>query len=166
MTTMYAFSVPTIKRFLNNTSVILKKAAEYADEKKIDHQALITARLFPDMYPLSRQIQIATDMSKNGIARLAGVEIPKFEDSETTFDELQARIAKTIAFLDTITPEQMVGSEAKEITLVLSTRTLNFNGLDYLNNWVLPNFYFHITTAYDILRHNGLTIGKPDFLGG
>jgi hypothetical protein len=117
------------------------------------------------MYPLTRQVQIATDMSKGAAARLAGVEIPKYEDNETTFAELQARIAKTIAFLDTIKPAQLEGSETREVTITVRKIDLKFTGQDYLLRWVNPNVYFHVTTAYNILRHNGVELGKKDFLG-
>jgi len=126
---------------------------------------LLNARLFPDMYPLTRQVQIATDMSKGAAARLAGLEIPKYEDNETTFAELQARIAKTIAFLDTIKPAQLEGSEARAVVISVRKIDLKFTGQDYLLKWVNPNVYFHVTTAYNILRHNGVELGKQDFLG-
>lgn len=126
---------------------------------------LLNARLFPDMYPLVRQVQIATDMSKGAAARLANVEIPKFEDNETTFDELQARIANTIAFIDSIQPAQLEGSETREVVINVRKVNLTFTGLDYLLKWVNPNVYFHVTTAYNILRHNGVELGKSDFLG-
>jgi hypothetical protein len=126
---------------------------------------LLSARLFPDMYPLTRQVQIATDMSKGAAARLAGLEIPKYEDNEKTFDELQSRLAKTIAFIDTVKPSQMNGSESREIIITIRNVDLKFNGQDYLLKWVNPNVYFHVTTAYNILRHNGVELGKSDFLG-
>ena len=162
---MYEVSIPVLKRFLSNLSVILTKASAYADARKIDHSVLLNARLFPDMYSLIKQVQIASDQAKGAAARLAGVEIPKFEDNENSFAELQERIAKTIAFLDTIKPEQLEGSESRDIVLTLRDRKLEFKGLQYLLTWVQPNFYFHVTTAYDILRHNGVEIGKRDFLG-
>ena len=126
---------------------------------------MLNARLFPDMYPLTRQVQIATDMSKGAAARLAGLEIPKYEDNETTFAELQARIAKTIAFLDTIKPAQLEGSEARAVVISVRKIDLKFTGQDYLLKWVNPNVYFHVTTTYNILRHNGVELGKQDFLG-
>ena len=165
MLTMYANTIPPLKRALSNLSHILKKGEEYADTKKIEHSVLLNARLFPDMYPLTRQVQIATDMSKGAAARLAGVEIPKYEDNETTFEALQARIAKTIAFIESIQPEQLTGSEARKITITVRKVDLNFTGQDYLLKWVNPNVYFHVTTAYNILRHNGVELGKSDFLG-
>ena len=163
---MYDASVPTLKHMLSNLAAILKKSAEHAASKKIDPGVFVNARLFPDMLPLSKQIQIATDQAKGCAARLAGVEIPRYEDYETTFDELQARIAKTIVFLDSFKANQIDGSEAREIAFQLHETKLEFKGQQYLLNWVLPNFYFHVTTAYNILRHNGVDIGKRDFLGG
>lgn len=149
---------------LKSLSHILKKGEEYADAKKIEHAVLLNARLFPDMYPLIRQVQIATDMSKGAAARLAGVEVPKFEDDETTFEQLQARIAKTIAFIETITPAQLTDAATREVTINVRKIELKFSGQDYLLKWVMPNVYFHVTTAYNILRHNGVELGKPDFL--
>lgn len=163
---MYDSSVPTLRHMLMSLAAILEKAATHAASKKIDPSVFITARLFPDMFPLSRQVQIATDQAKGCAARLAGIDIPKFEDNETTFAELQARIAKTIAFLDSFTAEQIDGSEDRDIVLQLHEKRREFKGKDYLFNWVLPNFYFHVTTAYNILRHHGVEIGKKDFLGG
>lgn len=165
MPTLYDTSVAPLKRALTNLSSILKKGEEYADNLKIEHAVLLNARLFPDMFPLTRQVQIATDMSKGGIARLAGVEIPKYEDIETTFEQLQARIAKTIVFLESIKLEQFEGAESKEIVINVRKVDIQFTGQAYLLTWVLPNVYFHVTTAYNILRHNGVPLGKPDFLG-
>ena len=165
MLSIYDATIPPLKRILTNLSAILKKAEAYADAKKIEHHVLLNARLFVDMYPLTRQVQIATDMSKGAAARLAGAEIPKYEDNETTFAELQARLAKTIVFLDSIKPEQLEGSETREITIALRNADLKFTGQDYLLKWVIPNVYFHVTTAYNILRHNGVELGKQDFLG-
>lgn len=165
MLTMFDATIPPLKRTLGNLAAILKKAEEYADAKKVEHHVLLNSRLFVDMYPLTRQVQIATDMSKGAGARLAAVEIPKYEDNETSFAELQARIAKTIAFLDAITPQQLEGAETREITLTIRKADIKFTGQDYLLKWVLPNVYFHVTTAYNILRHNGVELGKPDFLG-
>jgi len=163
---MYEASVPVLKHMLGSLSTLVRKAAEHAANKKIDPSALINARLFPDMFALVRQVQIATDQAKGGVARLAGVDIPKFEDDETSFDQLLARIAKTIAFLDSFSARQFEGSEDREIVLQLHETQMEFNGRDYLLNWVQPNFYFHVTTAYNLLRHNGVEIGKRDFLGG
>lgn len=165
MPQIYDITIPPLKRALGNLALILKKGEEYADAKKVAHDVLLNARLFVDMYPLTRQVQIATDMSKGAGARLAGIEVPKYEDNETTFAELQARIAKTIAFLDTLKPEQMSGAESREITIALRKAELKFSGQDYLLKWVIPNVYFHVTTAYNILRHHGVELGKQDFLG-
>ncbi len=162
---IYNVTIPVWKRFLDNLSLLLEKAVVYADAKKIDHSVLLNARLFPDMFPLTRQVQIASDNAKFGAARLAGIEAPKFADDETNFAELQARITKTIAFLDTITPQQLEGSENRDIVLVIHDTKQEMKGLQYLLDRVQPNFYFHITTAYNILRHNGVEIGKRDFLG-
>ncbi len=165
MLSIYDATIPALKRALSNLAAILQKGEEYADAKKVEHQVLLNSRLFVDMYPLTRQVQIATDMSKGAGARLAAIEIPKYEDNETSFAELQARIAKTIAFLDAIKPEQLAGAETREITVTIRKTDLKFSGQDYLLKWVLPNVYFHITTAYNILRHNGVELAKQDFLG-
>jgi hypothetical protein len=162
---MYDSSIPALKQTLGSLSAILAKTAEHAKSRKIDPGVFINARLFPDMFPLVRQIQIATDQAKGCAARLARVDIPKYEDSETTIDALQARIAQTIAFLDSFTAQQIDGSEDAEIVFELHEIKLEFTGQSYLFKWVLPNFYFHATTAYNILRHNGVDIGKRDFLG-
>lgn len=162
---LYQASVPVCIRALNNLAAILKKAEVHAAEKKIDPGVFITARLAPTMYPLSRQIQIATDIAKGGAARLAGVENPSYADTETTFDELQARLAKTIAFLQTIKAEQVDGNEDKDIKLKVGGRELEFKGQAYLLTFVLPNVFFHVTTAYAILRHNGVELSKADYLG-
>jgi hypothetical protein len=166
MLSMFDATIPPLKRTLTNLSAILKKGEDYANAKKIEHAVLLNARLFPDMYPLMRQVQIATDMSKGAAARLAGLDVPKYEDNETTFAELQARIAKTIAFLDTIKPAQLEGSKARAVVISVRKIDLKFTGQDYLLKWVNPNVYFHVTTAYNILRHNGVELGKQDFLGG
>lgn len=163
---MYQSSIPRFTHMLNNLSVILDKAATHAEAKKIKPEALTTFRLFPDMLPLTSQIQIACDAAKGVVARLAGVEVPKHEDTEVTFADLKARIAKTIAFIESIKPAQVDGSEGKEITLKIGGHDLMFKGVDYLQSFALPNFYFHVSTAYNILRHNGIEIGKRDYLGG
>ena len=162
---MYQASIPTFVRGLTNLSAILNKAASYAESKKIDPSVLINARLAPDMFPLSRQIQIASDIVKGGAARLSGVEAPSFPDTEASFDELQERIKKTIRFIESVEPAQVDGTEERDIHLKVGGRELDFKGQPYLLQFVIPNFYFHITTAYAILRHNGLDIGKGDFLG-
>ena len=165
MLSMYQASAPRFVHVLNNLSAMLDKAQAHVDAKKIDPAALTTFRLFPDMFPLSRQIQVACDVSKGVVARLAGVEVPKHEDTEQTFDELKARIAKTIAFIESIKPGQIDGAEEKDITVKLGKQEFRFKGMQYLLNWAHPNFYFHATTAYNILRHNGVELGKKDFVG-
>jgi hypothetical protein len=162
---MYQASVPVFVRLLTALSTILDKAAAHAEAKKIDPAALLQARLYPDMFPLVKQVLVAADFPKNGTARLAGVEPPKFEDTETTFAELKARLAKTLDYLKTIKPEQVDGSEERVINVKVGSREMTFKGQDYLLTNVLPNFYFHLTTAYAILRHNGVEVGKRDFLG-
>jgi hypothetical protein len=162
---MYAASVPMMKTLLGALSGVLDKAAAFAEAKKIDQTVLTSDRLAPDMFPLSRQVQIATDMAKGGIARLAGVEIPVYEDNETTIDQLKARIAKTIAFIDSVPAAQIDGTEDKQVVLKMRAGEMSFTGQRYLVGFVLPNFTFHCATAYDILRHNGVEIGKKDFLG-
>lgn len=162
---MYLASVPPMLRALANLRAILEKAAAHAEAKKIAPAVLVNARLYPDMFPLSRQVQIASDNAKGAASRLAGMEPPKYEDNESTFAELVARLDKTIAFLETFKPEQIDGSEDKTITLPMHDRTVTFKGMPYLLDYVLPNIYFHVTTAYAILRHNGVEIGKQDFLG-
>lgn len=162
---MYQASIPVFIFELENLLKILDKGAAFAESKKIDPLILTSARLAPDMFPLSRQIQIATDGVKGCAARLSGTDNPVFEDTETTFPELRERIEKTIAFIKTVTPAQIDGTEGKAILVKGRTRDRNFNGLDYLMRYVIPNFYFHATTAYAILRHNGVEVGKNDFLG-
>ncbi|MGH8398385.1 MAG: DUF1993 domain-containing protein [Gammaproteobacteria bacterium] len=162
---MYQVSVPVFIRMLNNLSAILKKGEVHANAKKIDPAVFTGARLAPDMFPLVRQIQIATDTVKGCAARLAGVEPPKFEDNEQTFADLYARLDKTISYLKTVKPVQIDGSEERSVSLKVRDKTLTLKGQDYLLERVYPNFFFHITTAYAILRHNGVEIGKGDFLG-
>ncbi|MBF0237957.1 MAG: DUF1993 domain-containing protein [SAR324 cluster bacterium] len=163
---MYQSSVPVFIRMLNNLSAILEKAAAHAEAKKITPSVLINSRLYPDMLPFVTQIFIATDTAKGASARLAGMEPPKFEDNEATFPELVARIKKTVDFLSSLTPEQIDGSDEKTILLPRHNgEVTTFQGLSYLQNYALPNFYFHVTTAYAILRHNGIEIGKQDYLG-
>jgi len=162
---MYIASIPPAIRALTNLREILGKAATYAEAKKIDPSVLINSRLYPDMLPLARQVMIATDISKGAAARLAGVEVVKYEDNESTFPDLIARLDKTIALLETFKPEQINGSEQRTILLPMQGKTVTFDGMSYLFTFVLPNIYFHVTTAYGILRHNGLEIGKKDYLG-
>jgi hypothetical protein len=163
---MYQASIPQFIKMLTNLSNILKRGEEFAKAKNIDGSVLVSDRLAPDMFPLSKQVQIACDQVKNGMARLAGVEPPKFDDQEATFAELQERIAKTIAFAKSIQPAQVDGTEAKEIKFSIKEWSFEFVGEQYLLTWIIPNFYFHVTTAYNILRHNGVEIGKSDYLGG
>ena len=162
---MYQASVPPCIHTLNNLVGILEKGATYAEAKKIDPSVLVNSRLFPDMLPLSKQVQIASDIAKRGAAQLAGVEAPKFEDNETTFPELIDRLKKTTSYLETFKPEHIDGSEEKTITLQVRDNTLSFQGMPFLLYFVLPNVYFHVTTAYDILRHCGVELGKQDYLG-
>jgi hypothetical protein len=162
---MYAASVPMLKTLLNALSNVLDKGAAFAEAKKIDQTVLTSDRLAPDMFALSRQVQVATDMAKGGVARLAGVEVPAYEDTETTFEQLKARIAKTVAFIDSFTPAQIDGSEDKTVVLKMRSGDVSFTGQRYLIGFVIPNVTFHCTTAYNILRHNGVDVGKKDFLG-
>jgi uncharacterized protein len=164
MPSMYAASVPVFQKHLDALDAILDKAAAHAEAKKIDPQALLTARLFPDMWALTRQVQGAGDFAKNVSARLAGLPVPAYEDTETTFPELKARIAKTMAFLASIKPEQMEGSETKSYTIKAGPNEMTFNGQDYLLGFAVPNFFFHCATAYDILRHNGVELNKRDYM--
>ena len=164
---MYQASIPQFTKMLTNLSNILKKGEEFAKAKGVDDAVLVSeCRLAPDMFPLSKQIQIACDQVKNGMARLASIEPPKFEDNETTFAQLQDRIAKTIDFANSLKPAQVDGTEAKEIKFSIREWNFEFVGEQYLLTWIIPNFYFHVTTAYAILRHNGVEIGKTDYLGG
>jgi len=162
---MYQASIPTLVHMLKNLDAILAKAAAHAETKRIDPSVLVNSRLYPDMFPLARQIQIATDMAKGCGARLAGQEPPKYEDTEASFPELSARIQKTIAYLGSLKAEAIDGSEERAITLKLRDASVTFRGTAYRLNFVLPNFYFHVTTTYAILRHNGVELGKQDFLG-
>jgi hypothetical protein len=163
--TMYQASAPRFANTLRNLSAILDKAQAHAEAKKLDPAALTQARLFPDMFPLVRQVQIACDTAKGAVARLAGLEIPKHEDTEQTFAELKARIAKTLDFVESAKPAQLDGAEEKEITLKMRSGDVKYKGLQYLLGHAYPNFYFHVTTAYNILRHNGVEVGKKDYIG-
>ena len=162
---MYQASVPSLIRSLTNLAGILEKGAAHAAAKKIDPSVLISYRLAPDMLPLSKQVQIVSDVARRGVARLAGLEAPGIEDTETTFAELIDRCHKTISYLNTLTPAQIDGSEEKEIILPMGKQSMTFQGMPYLLGFVLPNVYFHVTTTYAILRHNGVELGKIDFLG-
>ena len=162
---MFQASVPVFIRVLNNLTGVLDKGAAHAAANKIEPTVLINSRLFPDMFPLARQVQIASDNAKGGAARLAGMTPPKYDDTETSFAELNARIEKTVAFLKTFTPAQIDGSEEKTINISFGPKSFTFQGQAYLFGLVLPNLYFHTTTAYNILRHCGVPVGKEDFLG-
>jgi hypothetical protein len=158
-------SLPVILQYLENLSAILDKAASYCEARKIDPAVLLNCRLFPDMFPLVRQVQIVTDNAKGMTARLAGIDVPSYADTETTFPELKARLAKTIAFVSGVAPEQINGSEDRAISFKAGPTERHFTGQRYLTHYALPNFFFHLMTAYAILRSNGLDIGKKDFLG-
>jgi hypothetical protein len=162
---MYQASVPRFVNILGNLSNILDKAQAHVDAKKIDATALTTYRIFPDMLPMSKQVQIACDTAKGVIARLAGVDIPAYEDNEVTLADLKARVAKTIAFIQTFTPAQIDGTEDKAIVTKRGDKETHYKGMQFLLGHAVPNFYFHVTTTYNILRHNGVEIGKRDFLG-
>ena len=161
---MYRASAPIFLQLLPALGGCLRKAADYAVAKKVDPPVLLQSRLYPDMFPLVKQVQIATDFAKGTMARLAGQEPPKYEDTETTFDQLQSRIQRTIEYVKEFKPSQIDGSEERDITLTFGTNTRNFKGENYLTGFALPNFLFHTTTAYAILRHNGVELGKGDFM--
>ena len=163
--TMPALTIDIFTHVLGNLSAILEKGTALAAAKKFDSAVLVTSRLAPDMLPLARQVQIACDTAKKGAARLAGVEAPPFEDNEKTIEELRTRIAKTIDYLKTLPASAFEGAEERDIKVPAGERTLEFKGLAYVQRWILPNLFFHVTTAYNILRHNGVEIGKRDFLG-
>jgi hypothetical protein len=162
---LYDVSIPIFTLSLNNLAAILDKAASHTENKKVDPKVLPAARLIIDMLPLSSQIQIACDTAKGAAARLAGIEVPKHADTEATLDELKARVVKTLDFIKTIKPEQLQGAQTREIVLQFPQSTLKFTGVSYLTNFVLPNFFFHVTTAYALMRKNGVDLGKRDFLG-
>jgi hypothetical protein len=162
---MYDASVPVLIRGLGNLSALLEKGLASAEARKIDPAVLVSARLAPDMHPLKNQVQIASDSAKGAASRLAGVDNPSWPDTETTFPELQARIKQTIDYLQTFKPEQFEGSETKTVTLPSPGGDMKFTGQEFLFGFVLPNFFFHVTTAHAILRHNGVPIGKMDYLG-
>jgi hypothetical protein len=163
---MYEASIPLLARFLRALDRILDKAQAYADQKKFDSAVLVQARLAPDMFELARQVQIACDMAKGCAARLAGIEAPRHADDEATLAELKARIGKVLAFIEGVDPAKFEGSETRDIRLVFPSQTFDFKGRDYLFGFVWPNFHFHMTTAYDILRHNGVELAKSDYLAG
>jgi len=154
-----------ISKMLRNLEGWLDKAAEYAKSREFDPEVLLQARLYPDQFPLVRQIQAACDAAKAGAARLAGIEAPSHPDTETTLAEVRERIAKTLAFLESITPEKLEGAESREIALPFLPDNQRIKGADYVTEMGTPNFYFHVITAYAILRHNGVNVGKRDFIG-
>jgi hypothetical protein len=162
---VYDVSLPIFTLGLNNLSAVLDKAIAHQDARKVDPKVMAQVRLIADMLPLSAQVQIACDNAKGAAARLAGIQAPKFEDTEATLPELKARVAKTVEFIASIKREQLQGAESREIVLTFPQQTLKFNGLNYLTNFALPNFYFHLTMAYALLRKNGVDLGKRDFLG-
>ncbi|TAL66292.1 MAG: DUF1993 domain-containing protein [Legionella sp.] len=164
--TMYKASVPVFKQLLESLDAILTKAVNHTAETKMDPRALLDASLHPDMYNFTRQIQIAADFAKGVCARLAGIEVPAYEDNESSFEELHSRLAKTIAFISSIDPTKIVGSEEREIITRPGThKERKFTGENYLLHYGLPQFFFHVTTAYDILRHKGVDVGKRDYMG-
>jgi hypothetical protein len=162
---MYLASAPRFTNMLTNLAGILRKAEDQAVERKFEPAVLLASRLYPDMLPLLRQIQIACDNAKGPVARLAGLEPPKHEDSEQTFADLQVRIAKTLEFIASVPAQQIDGSEDRAIVLKIGAQELHYTGTQYLFGFALPNFYFHVVTAYDILRHNGIELGKRDYIG-
>jgi hypothetical protein len=161
-----SMTVDVFVPMLKNLANLLGKAEAYAVAKKLDAGVLEGARLAPDMFALTRQVQLSCDFAKNSTARLAGVEPPRFEDNETTLAELRERIAKTVAYLQSIDAARLQGAETRHISAPLRNRTLELDGLPFIQKWALPNFFFHVTTAYDLLRHNGVELGKQDYLGG
>lgn len=163
---MYAMSVDVFARMLGNLSVFLEKGVAHAKQRKFEPAVLLASRLAPDMHPLTRQVQIACDIAKNSVARLAAQEPPRFPDTETTFEELHARIARTLDYLKSIPASGLEGAETRDIKLPSGERTLEFKGLEFLQHWAIPNVFFHVTMSYAILRHNGVDLGKRDFLGG
>jgi uncharacterized protein len=162
---MYQASVPAFIRALNNLAAILEKGATHAQARKIDDAVLLSSRLFPDMFPLVRQVQIATDTARSGAGRLAGVDFPSYEDKEATFQDLVQRIRNTVTYLESLKPAQIDGGEDKTITWQSRSSSKSMLGQPYLMSHLLPNIHFHVTTAYNILRHNGVEIGKKDYLG-
>ena len=163
---MHAMSYGVFKKALTQLLHVMEKGVASATARSFDTSVLASARLAPDMLPFTKQIQLTSDFAKNSMARLAGIEAPKFEDNETTMDELFARVRKTLEYIDTVPAAALEGSETRDIKIPLRDRTVEFKGLAYLQNWAIPNFFFHHVTAYNLLRHNGVDIGKRDFLGG
>jgi hypothetical protein len=163
---MHAMSHDVFKRALTQLLFVMEKGVANARTRSFDTAVLVSARLAPDMLPFAKQIQLTSDFAKNSMARLAGIDPPKFEDTETTMDELIARVKKTLDYIGTVSAATLEGSEARDIKIPLRDRTVEFKGLAFLQYWALPNFFFHHVTAYNLLRHNGVDIGKRDFLGG
>ena len=163
---MHAMSHDVFKRGLVQLVHVMEKAVANAKARNFETSVLVNARLAPDMLPFTRQIQLVSDFAKNSMARLAGIDPPKFEDTETTMDELFARVKKTIDFVDSVSASALEGSETRDIKIALRDRTVEFKGLAFLQHWAIPNFFFHHVTAYNLLRHNGVDVGKRDFLGG
>ncbi|MGZ3305241.1 MAG: DUF1993 domain-containing protein [Asticcacaulis sp.] len=162
---MYQAAIPASLRVLNNLKAILQKAEAWASEKTVDPSVVLNARLALDMFPLVRQVQIVTDTAKGIAGRLTGIEVPSYEDNETTFAELYARLDKTIAFVNSVKPEQFDGAETREVVITFRGNSTHYTGLNFLTVRALPNLFFHMTTAYAILRHSGVPVGKADFLG-
>lgn len=162
---LYAVSIPVFTRMLGNLSKLLDKAAADAEARKFEPSVLLESRLYPDMFPLVRQVQLACDFAKGAAARLAGVPVPAFPDEERTIAELQERIAAVIAFVGGVSKDEVDASVDRDVTIKMRDRSVELKGLDYLNHMAMPNFYFHVTTAYAILRHNGVVVGKRDFVG-
>jgi hypothetical protein len=163
---MHALSHGVFKPALTQLLLVLEKGIASAKARNFDVSVLVNARLAPDMFPLVRQVQLTSDFAKNSMARLAGMDPPKFEDFETTMDELLARVKKTLDYIDTVPASALQGSETRDIKIALRDRSVEFKGLEFLQVWALPNFFFHHVTVYDLLRHNGVDVGKRDFLGG
>ena len=163
---MHAMSHDVFKRALSQLQFVMEKAVANATERKFESSVLVGARLAPDMLPFARQVQLTSDFAKNSMARLAGIDPPKFDDTETTMDELFLRVKKTVEFIDSVPASSLEGSETRDIKIPLRDRTVEFKGLAFLQHWAIPNFFFHHVTAYNLLRHNGVDIGKRDFLGG
>ena len=163
---MHAMSHGVFKKSLTQLLHVLDKGVANAKARGFDTSVLVNSRLAPDMFPFAKQIQLTSDFAKNSMARLAGVDPPKFDDVETTMDELVARVKKTIDYIDSVQPAALEGSETRHIVIKLRDRTVEFPGLVFLQTWALPNFFFHHVTAYNVLRHNGVDVGKRDFLGG
>jgi hypothetical protein len=163
---MHAMSHDVFKRGLTQLLFVMEKGVANAQARGFDTSVLVNARLAPDMLPFSKQVQLTSDFAKNSMARLGGVDAPKFDDNETTMDELIGRVKKTLEYIGTVSPAALEGSETRDIKIPLRDRTVEFKGLEFLQHWAIPNFFFHHVTAYNLLRHNGVDIGKRDFLGG